>query len=134
MKIHTLSMLVITVVLFCGCSSAKFTEYHGSEVFQGSGGEVRTVDGIDFWENGYPDRKYKILGVIEQGHHRHLPGHLSGLFSTDRDEAIAKDAHKHDGDAVIFVARNNGQSDDDEDQSGSARHRRFTLVVIKYAE
>jgi len=66
MKIQILSTLFVATVFLCGCSSTKFTEYHGSEVFQGTGGEVRVVDGIDFWENGDSNRKYKILASLKK--------------------------------------------------------------------
>jgi hypothetical protein len=108
----------------------------GSEVFQGAGGSVRVVDGIDFWENGDSNRKYKILGVIDESHkHGYLPGHLNRLFSDsgDRESAIAKAAHKQGGDAVIFVAR--AQEPSSVDQYGNGHHRRSTeLVVIKYVD
>jgi hypothetical protein len=142
MKIQILSTLFVTAALLCGCSSPKFTEYHGSEVFQGAGGTMRTVDGIDFWENGEPDRKYKILGVIEESHKSRLPfGRFSRLFSNtgDRDSAIAKFAHKQGGDAVIFAGETPEPSTDSEQSSegwsGHGNHRRLAKpVVIKYVE
>ena len=138
MKIQILSTLFVATVFLCGCSSTKFTVYHGSEVFQGTGGSVRVVDGIDFWENGDSDRKYKILGVIDESHKRGylpLPGHINRLFSDsgDRESAIAKAAHKQGGDAVIFVAR--AQEPSGVDQYGNGHHRRSTeLVVVKYVD
>ena len=97
---------------------------------------MRVVDGIDFWENGDSNRKYKIVGVIDESHKRgFLPGRFNRLFSDsgDRESAIAKAAHKQGGDAVIFVARN--QEPSSADQSGNGRHRRsLELVVIKYVD
>jgi hypothetical protein len=138
MKIQMLSTLFVATVFLCSCSSARFTEYHGSEVFQGTGGSVRAVDGIDFWKNGEPDRKYKILGIIEESRGYRLPfGRFSRLFSDsgDRDSAIAKAAHKHGGDAVVFVARNQEPSSVGVDQYDNGHHRRSTeLAVIKYVD
>jgi hypothetical protein len=125
----SIALLFFTAVLLCGCSSTKFTEFKGTGVFQGTGGELRTVDDIDFWENGEPDRKYKILGTLDAGH-GHRGGHLLGAFHQDRDTAIAKGVRKHGGDAVIFVAKDQPPSDED-DFSGK-KHQQFTLVVIKY--
>jgi len=136
MKNHMISMAFVATVLLCGCSSTKFTEYHGAEVYQGAGGNVRTVDGIDFWENGEPDRKYKILGVLDEGSKHHLPlGRFSRVFSGSgnsdaRDSAIAKGTHKYGGNAVVFAAKNQEQSDDG--QLGGRNHQRFILVVVKY--
>jgi hypothetical protein len=45
------STLFVATVFLCGCSSNKFTEYHGSEFSKAREGSVRVVDGIDFWEN-----------------------------------------------------------------------------------
>ncbi len=64
MKIQVLSGLFAAMVLLCGCSTPKFTEYHGTEVIQGKGGAVRATDDIDIWENGDPARKYSILGLV----------------------------------------------------------------------
>lgn len=138
MKPRILSTLFVATVFLCGCSSTKFTEYHGSEAFQGTGGSVRVVDGIDFWENGDSNRKYKILGVIDESQkhgHLPLPGHLNRLFSGsgDRESAITKAARKQGGDAVIFVARD--QEPSGVDQDGNGHHRRSTeVVVIKYLD
>jgi len=64
MKIRMFCAAFVAAVLLCGCSSAKFTESHGLGVLRGSGGEVRSVDGIDIWENGEPARKFEILGSV----------------------------------------------------------------------
>jgi hypothetical protein len=135
-KIQIFSALLVATVLLCGCSTTKFTAYRGSEVFQGKGDAVRSVDGIDLWYNEDPDRKYKVLGFIEEtSRHRHLLGRSSGLFSDseDRDSAIAKDAHKRGADAVILVGGDLEPSSagDDADRS----HQRIKkLVIVKYVE
>lgn len=131
-------MIVVITGLLCGCSGIKYTEYHGNEVLQGPVGTPRNVDGIDFWENGIPGRKYKILGILANGSKKRLPlGRLTQGFSgsgdrDDRDAAIAKAAHKHGGDAVVLVSGGGGQSDAGD--SGGRRHQRRLLVVVKYIE
>jgi hypothetical protein len=139
-----LSVLFVGTFLMCGCSGTKFKEYQGSAILQGNGGEVYTVDGIDFWHNGEPDRKYKVLGEIEEGHKHRIPlGPLSPasrLFSNPDagEEAIAKAAEKNGGDAVIFVAKtpqtNTDSDTSTEDQSGHQRRQQYTLIVVKYVE
>ena len=126
---------IFVTVLLGGCSNTQYTEYHGSEVFQGKGGAERMVDGIGFWENGEPGRKYRILGVIAENRKNHGFGHVSDffnsdLFEADRDSAIAKEVRKRGGDAVILVAAKHEESDPVE--LGDESHQRFTLVVIKY--
>jgi hypothetical protein len=137
-----LSLLFAGAFLVGGCSTTKFEKYDGSVAPAENVGEVSSVDGIDFWRNGQPDRQYLILGVIEQSHYHRLPlGEASRTFSNsgdreDREEAIAKVAHKNGGNAVIFVAET-PESTMDADQSteesyGHHRHQRFTLLVVKY--
>jgi hypothetical protein len=139
MKTKTLSALALATALLCGCSSpGTFTEYHGSEIFQGAGGEVRSVDGIDFWENGEPDRRYVILGIIGEAAKPQPPlGHLSQIFqdsggSSDRDSAIAKVAHHHGGDAVIITTKL--QAPSDKAPSDAKPQRVTTLAVVRYVE
>jgi hypothetical protein len=136
MKIKLPSALFVTLVLLCGCSTTKFTAYHGSEVFQGKGDAVRSVDGIDLWYNEDPDRKYKVLGFIEEtSRHRHPLGRSSELFSDseDRDSTIAKDAHERGADAVILVGENLEPSSAGDSGDGN-RQRIKKLVVVKYVQ
>jgi hypothetical protein len=125
-KIKFLSTLLITV-LFCGCSSTNFTEYRGPAVVQGKGGTVRVVDGIDFWENGDPDRKFKILGVIDD--RRDV-----GIFTrSGRDSAVAKVARERGGDAVIFISSDRELTQID--PYGNANYKvNAKLMVVKYLE
>jgi hypothetical protein len=130
MKVQIVVVFIATV-LFCGCSSQKFTEYHGPEVIQGQGGSDRAVDGIDFWEEGgTPLQKYRILGTIDENHPRGKLGGLSAMFSTDRDAAIAKIARQQGGDAVIIVEGNPEPTTQDE--QGHTHRRLKMLTLIKY--
>lgn len=143
-----LCMLFAGAFLISGCSTTKFEKYDGSPTPAGNVGEVDSIDGIDFWKNGQPNRQYLILGVIEQSHHHRLPlGRLSRAFSSPgdsenreeaREEAIAKVAHKNGGNAVILVAEN-PESDTDADESSDEtyshhRHQQFTLIVVRYVQ
>jgi hypothetical protein len=137
-EIQIIATAFVVMVLLCGCSSTKFTEYDEAKVVQGAGGTVHDVDGIDFWESGSPARKYKILGVINQSRGARVPlGRLTRIFSDngnsdDKDAALAKVAHEHGGDAVIFVSKDQEQSD--AGRFGDKKHQRFKLVVVKYVE
>jgi hypothetical protein len=136
-----LGTLFLGALLLVGCSTTKFDEYHGSEILQGKGGVMHSVDGIDFWEHGDPDRKYKILGALETSPKKRIPlGRLSGLVSNsgDRESGIAKAAHKRGGDAVVVVAKAPDPSADASEatdgRSGHRSHQRFTFVVVKYLQ
>jgi hypothetical protein len=137
MKIQNLSALLVATLLIGGCSTTKFIEYHGSEVFQGKGGgTVSNVDGIDIWEDGDADRKYKILGLIEHSRGQRLPfGRFFRIFSSsgDRDSTIAKAAHKRGGDAVIILSGDEDSSSED-DFAGGHHRRHKTFVVVKYVQ
>jgi hypothetical protein len=135
MNIKRFAPWLVALFILCGCSSTKFTEYHGSDVFPGKGGgAVSSVDGIDFWEDGDADRKYKILGLIEHSRGQRLPfGRFFRSFSSsgDQESAIAKAARKQGGDAVIVLNGDDEQSGGDEFGGGHHRqHKKF--VVVKY--
>jgi hypothetical protein len=63
MKLQIIIALSTVCIFAAGCSTTTFTEFRGQGVLEGKGGTVRKVGGIDFWENGEPDRKYRILGL-----------------------------------------------------------------------
>jgi hypothetical protein len=134
-----LCTLFLGPLLLEGCSTTKFDEYHGSEILQGKGGAMHSVDGVDFWEHGDPDRKYKILGAIENRPKKRIPlSRLSSLVSHsgNRESAIAKAAYKRGGDAVVVVVKApdpyTDASEATDGRHGNRSHQRFTFVVVKY--
>lgn len=93
--------LLLSVTLFCliGCASTEYQAYEGrNTVFQGEGGTKRTVEGIDFWENGEPPRKFKVLGIVDDTRGAGL------IPMAMRDKAIAEKAKKQGADAVILIS------------------------------
>lgn len=126
LKIPYMFATVISIMLVTSCVSTKFTEYRGSEVIEGKGGTIRVVDGIDFWENGEPDRKYRIIGVIDDSRGDGLISALS------QDGAIAKLTRKRGGNAVILTDNTRELQGVDLD-SGDTRYKRMTkFMVVKY--
>jgi hypothetical protein len=125
MKFQIFALFTATI-MFCGCSSPKFTANHGSEVIQGLGGSNRAVDGIDFWEDGTPLQKYRVLGTIDENHDGGKG--LSAMFGSDRDEAIAKIARQQGGDAVIVA----GAEASTQDEQAHTHQRLKLLTLIKY--
>jgi len=59
---------IICIMLACilvGCATVVFQPYEGkSNLYEGDGGTKVVVDGIDFWANGSPPRKYSIIGMV----------------------------------------------------------------------
>jgi hypothetical protein len=128
MKVFVFFLAALFSGLVTSCSSTKFMEYRGPNIVQGKGGTLRVVDGVDFWENGDPDRKYKILGVIDDSRG-------DGLISRiGKDSDIANKAKEYGGDAVIFIGSDRELRGVDL-SSGVVHYRRVTkLLVVKYAE
>jgi hypothetical protein len=64
---YFLSFCLLTLV---GCASPKlalrYSENQGNVPVPSQTGTVKQIEGVDYWENGGPDRKYKIIGIIDQ--------------------------------------------------------------------
>ena len=56
---------IFTAVLLAGCSSTESYEWRGPAVLHGTGGAMRTEDGIEIWVEGAPDRDYQPLAIRE---------------------------------------------------------------------
>jgi hypothetical protein len=119
---------IIPIVLFtflaasCSSTSPDFTAYKDSTVFLGHGGVNRSIDGIEFWMDGSPDRKFRIIGVVsmkqEKGHSIPLPGMLNQLSQLPQmaqgspESHLASEAKSHGGDAVIIIQPTHDKPDD----------------------
>ena len=93
------------VALLVGCAlytKTDYAEYRGPTEFQGQGGTVRSVGGIDVWQTGTPNRKFKVLGVIQQSHYANH-SLISVIAGATKDSEIIKEAKAHGGDAVIVL-------------------------------
>jgi hypothetical protein len=77
-----------------------FTAYEGKNtVREGEGGGKKVVEGVDFWSDGEPPRKYKLVGYITD---RRLKSGLFGMASmAGLEKDVALLAKKNGGDAVI---------------------------------
>lgn len=128
MKKHHLVAVAVGTILLTSCSTTNFTEYHDQNIIEGKGGMVRVVEGIDFWEKGEPDRKYKILGVIDDSRDEGFS------FQFLKDEDIALGARKRGGDAVILTDSSREVGDVDMN-GGTVRYRQISkFVVVRYVQ
>ena len=83
-------------------SASDFVSYEGKDAIQeGTGGEKKIVDGVDFWSNGAPPRKFKIIGYVTDS--RLKSGLIGMIRMSGLDSSIAKEAKKAGGDAVILT-------------------------------
>jgi hypothetical protein len=152
-------MAVSSSIFFISCAShgPEFTAYNDNTIFEGHGGVVRSVNGIELWTDGSPDRKFRILGVIavKQGTALKLPGLLNQLAQSGQliqsspESRLAADAKAHGGDAVIIIQnrrnhdgfsdRESGTGTDNEAESSqgetSPKHGRAQeAYIVKYVE
>ena len=82
-------------------AAPEFLAYEGrNAIHDGQGGEKKTVDGIDFWSNGDPPRRFKVLGSLTD--RRHKTGIIGMVRMSGLDGDIAKAAKEAGGDAVIL--------------------------------
>lgn len=98
-------LAIALAVLFSGCATVDFQPYEGkNNSYEGNGGTKVVVDGIDFWANGTPPRKYTIIGMV-----------VSEVGSGVGDEslirtAVASEVKKQQGNAAIQVNNNSSFS------------------------
>ena len=87
--------LLIFVLFITGCATTKYTYFtSGGKIFEGKGGTMVMVDGIEFWEHGEPPRKYTMIGIIND--ERIVPSTKANL-----KKEIANKAREVGGDAII---------------------------------
>lgn len=79
-----------------------FLTYDGwDSVQQGQGGEKKVVAGVDFWMQGSPPRRFKILGSIDGARRK---GGLGGMIAfSSPEDGVAKQTREVGGDAVILT-------------------------------
>jgi S1-C subfamily serine protease len=91
----------------------QFLQYQGPSIVQGSGGTKRTINGIDIWENGEPNCRYRILGLIQDDISENQgaqPGTLNILnvatasSLAGREKRLVDEAKKHGADGIIYLA------------------------------
>lgn len=101
-KITFVAVIALTA-LATACISNKVTEWRDSKIYQGEGGAVETINEVEVWLKGTPDRKFKVIAFIE---HAHGTGGLVGVInSASWKSGVAKKAKNLGGDAVIIETR-----------------------------
>jgi hypothetical protein len=120
--------LIILALCFPALALAQeFSAFEGkAKIYEGEGGTRKTVDGIDFWDNGAPPRKFQLIGFITDS--RYESGWWGALAMDNLESDVAEVAKDAGGDAVIAV-RSEAQSVGG-DSSVRKHHSKF--AVIKY--
>ena len=92
-------LITAVIMLLTGCASTEFQAFEGkTSIFEGRGGTKTLVDGVEFWENGEPPRKFRLLGIISD----ERPAGIIPMASLKKD--IAKKAKDQKADAVILLS------------------------------
>ncbi len=126
MKFIILPIILATII--SGCANTRYTEYRGDGIIQGKGGSVRTVSGVEIWENGEPNRKYKIIGFAQDNRGE------GPIANAVWDSAITKLVKQKSGDAVVFVSTTKVLSGIILD-NGVIQHRHESkILIIKYLD
>ena len=85
-----------TALLLTGCSTTTYMNYAGAPVQQGKGGAFLVVDGMELWQEGRPNRPYRVVGVITDSR-------PVGIWTMgSRATTVARMAGEHGGDAVVM--------------------------------
>lgn len=92
----TLSLLSDTLL------AQDFTAYESKGLRDGDGGAKKTVEGVDFWSEGSPPFKFKIIGVITD--RRHKTGLIGKMRMASLETDVAQIAKENGGDGVILAA------------------------------
>jgi len=104
-RVAVASLLLAGVVGFnvSAVNAQEFVAYEGkSALREGEGGTKKSVDGIDFWSDGAPPRKFLLLGFIND--RRHKTGLFGMISMSNLESSVAEVAKKNGGNAVILVS------------------------------
>jgi hypothetical protein len=91
-------MRFLILMLLAGCASTTYMPYEALQTeFQGQGGTRETINGVDFWYNGDPPRRFRVLGVISDV--RAGGAIPQGMLKP----SVANETKKRGGDAVVYL-------------------------------
>jgi hypothetical protein len=92
----------LSIIMVSGCAKDSYDRSITGKEYKDLAGEAVTskpvtVAGIDIWDKGVPDRKYIVLGVINDKRKN------AGFNQNSYNQTIAKIAKKAGGDAAIIL-------------------------------
>lgn len=99
----TQAVLSVALVVLTGCISiSNFSAWNGPAEFEGQGGAFTTKDGIDIYTAGTPNKRCRILGVINTS--TMSTAEMMVLFGNGWSvSTLVKEAKRQGGDAVILA-------------------------------
>jgi hypothetical protein len=125
-------LLLLVTSLLVACATIDFQPFEAKiNVFDGTGGTKVVVDGVDFWANGTPPRKYKLLGIVSSE-----VGAGAGAESVIRT-AVSVEVRKQGGNAAIEVGNNQAFAGVIRTAPGiymAANRKQMRFAVIQYVD
>jgi len=107
-KSKQLKVLLVIVTacssLLFGCATGTVMKWTGASEFEGKGGAVQTIDGIDFYMSGEPAGKFKVLSIVQGSYYRGGNILMSALSERRAVKGIVKEAKAEGADAVIVLS------------------------------
>jgi hypothetical protein len=98
LKMKPIQFLILAAAAstLMGCTT-KYKTWQGGGIQVGRGGACETVEGIEVWSHGTPNRPYRIVGLIEDSR----PGGVIPMAM--RSSAVARQAKAKGADGLIIV-------------------------------
>jgi hypothetical protein len=95
-------LFFLSIIMVSGCARDQFDRSITKQAYKDLSEETIelkpvTVAGIDIWDKGIPDRKYIVLGAINDKRRS------AGFNQNSYNQTIAKIAKKAGGDAAIIL-------------------------------
>jgi hypothetical protein len=92
----------VALLLTACISTSHFRSWDGPAEFEGQGGAFATKDGIDIYSAGAPNRKCRILGIIDSS--TMSSAEMMVLFGDSWSTSkLVKEAKARGGNAVILT-------------------------------
>jgi hypothetical protein len=102
-KVFRSMTLAAFMVLASAANAQDFIGFEGKNaVREGEGGAKKTVEGVDFWSDGAPPRKFRLLGYVTDRRHKSGLIGMASMASLEKD--VANVVKKNGGDAAILMA------------------------------
>lgn len=95
-KVQLTFLAVCLATLLSACASTTYKEYVGGREVTGQGGTREMIEGVEVWENGAPNRPFRVIGIIDDQRGGGVIPRMSRLSD------IAKRTKEAGGDAAII--------------------------------
>ena len=106
MDMRRIVVMAALLAVSVSAYALDFKRFYGRDaVIEGRGGEMEPIEGIDYWTNGDPPRRYEIIGYIED--RRQATGLIGMARLKSLPKQVARLAKASGGDAVVLVASQN---------------------------